>query len=148
MTRPIQSDGRLHGVVVGCRGHDGRWLMIRRSRAVAAPLRVCFPGGAVEVGESLRDAAVRELREELALDIQPIRRVWRHDFDDQPLTLWGWLAEMDGRTPRPDPDEVDEVLWLTDRQLDEHPDVLPYTDLFHAALLDAEAGRRNFCPTD
>jgi len=142
MERPIQPDGRLHGVVVGCRGHDGRWLMIRRSRSVAAPLRVCFPGGAVEVAEPLRGAAVRELREELAIDIEPITCVWRHEFDDQRLTLWGWLAEMDGQTPRLDPAEVEEVLWLTDHQIGEHPDVLPYTDLFHAALLDAEAERR------
>ena len=70
MTEPIQ-DGSIEaytqGIVVACRRPDGRWLFIRRSATVRRPLRVCFPGGWIEAGESqgLRPFVIREMREEL-----------------------------------------------------------------------------------
>jgi len=50
---------------------DGRVLIVRRARKPALSLYT-LPGGAVEVGESLVDAVVREVREETALDIEPV----------------------------------------------------------------------------
>lgn len=146
--RPIQPDGRLHGVVVACRRGDDRWLLIRRSATVAAPLRVCFPGGAVELGEPQPDAVRREMKEELGLDVTATACVWRWDAPDQPLTLWGWLAQpcVRGHEPgasatggadwglSPNPAEVSEVLWLTLDEAAAHPDGLPSTASLVAAL--------------
>jgi len=137
--RPIQPDGRLHGVVIACRRPDGRWLCIRRSAHVAAPLKICFPGGAIEIGESQPSAVVREMKEEIGLDVKPIANVWRWDQPriDQPegtLTLWGWTAEMLSTELNPDPNEVAEVLWLTGREVAEHPDALPSNRNFVAAV--------------
>ncbi|WP_158920368.1 NUDIX hydrolase [Streptomyces sp. NBRC 109706] len=56
-------------VTVGMLIHDaaGRLLIVRAARSG----RWQLPGGLVETGESPRQAARREVREELGLDIQP-----------------------------------------------------------------------------
>jgi (d)CTP diphosphatase len=135
MTRIIQPDGRLHGVIVACQRHDGRWLLIRRSATVPGPLRVCFPGGGIDAGESQEEALVREMREELAADVVPVRCVWHYRASERALTLWGWLAELRSSALTPNPAEVHEILWLTAPEAVAHPDVLPRTDAFLAALL-------------
>jgi ADP-ribose pyrophosphatase YjhB (NUDIX family) len=50
---------------------DGRVLIVRRARKPALN-HYSLPGGAVEVGESLIDAVVREVREETQIDIEPV----------------------------------------------------------------------------
>ena len=50
---------------------DGKVLVVRRARSPALKLYT-FPGGAVELGESVTDAVVREVREETSLSIEPI----------------------------------------------------------------------------
>jgi ADP-ribose pyrophosphatase YjhB (NUDIX family) len=50
---------------------DGRVLIVRRARKPALNL-YSLPGGAVEVGESLIEAVVREVREETQIDIEPV----------------------------------------------------------------------------
>jgi 8-oxo-dGTP diphosphatase len=124
MARYIQKDGRVHGVVVACTRPDGKWLCIRRSATVPAPLKVCFPGGAIDAGETIADAAVREMREELGITVRPRQCVWRWESPASPLTLWGWTADWDPQTIRPDPCEVAEVLWLTAAEAAGHPDAM------------------------
>jgi len=51
--------------------HGGKVLIVRRARKPALNLYT-LPGGAVEVGEHLADAVVREVREETSLDIEPL----------------------------------------------------------------------------
>jgi ADP-ribose pyrophosphatase YjhB (NUDIX family) len=50
--------------------HEGRVLLIRRGKE---PLRGRWvvPGGTVEPGETLRDALIREVREETGLTVEP-----------------------------------------------------------------------------
>jgi 8-oxo-dGTP diphosphatase len=50
---------------------DGEFLAVRRARA---PMQGLFtlPGGGVETGESLAEAAVREVREETGLTIETV----------------------------------------------------------------------------
>jgi 8-oxo-dGTP diphosphatase len=49
---------------------DGRVLLVRRARPPAMGL-FTLPGGAVEAGETLAEAVVREVREETGLVVQP-----------------------------------------------------------------------------
>lgn len=49
---------------------DGKVLVVRRARKPAINLYT-LPGGVVEPGERLKEAAVREVREETALAIEP-----------------------------------------------------------------------------
>ena len=136
MARPRQSDGRVHGVVVACRRDDGKWLCIRRSDFVAAPLKVCFPGGAIENGESQKSAAIREMHEELGITVKPLRQVWHWKSPTTELTLWGWLADWEKTEIKPDRFEVAEVLWLTAEEVAEHPDAMPTNRSFVQALMD------------
>jgi 8-oxo-dGTP diphosphatase len=50
---------------------DGKVLIVRRGRAPANGLYT-LPGGGVELGETLEEAVVREVREETALDVEPV----------------------------------------------------------------------------
>jgi 8-oxo-dGTP diphosphatase len=50
---------------------DGRVLLVRRARPPAAGLYT-LPGGGVELGETLKDAVIREVREETGLQIEPL----------------------------------------------------------------------------
>jgi 8-oxo-dGTP diphosphatase len=50
---------------------DRKVLIVRRARSPAAGLYT-LPGGGVELGETLRDAVVREVREETALVVEPV----------------------------------------------------------------------------
>lgn len=53
---------------------NGRVLIVRRAHPPAAGLYT-LPGGVVELGETLAEAAVREVREETGLDIEPLALV-------------------------------------------------------------------------
>lgn len=54
--------------------HEGRVLLIRRGKP---PLqgRWVVPGGTVELGETLEEAVIRELREETGLEVRPLELV-------------------------------------------------------------------------
>ena len=49
---------------------DGKVLIVRRARPPAHGLYT-LPGGGVELGETLEDAVIREVREETALEVAP-----------------------------------------------------------------------------
>jgi 8-oxo-dGTP diphosphatase len=50
---------------------DGKVLVVRRARKPALNLYT-LPGGAVETGETLAEAVMREVREETQVDIEPV----------------------------------------------------------------------------
>jgi 8-oxo-dGTP diphosphatase len=107
------------------------------------PGKVCFPGGAMESGETQEGACIREAREELGLAIRPLQLVWRHEFADRPITLFGWRAEAEESAIVPDPREVEEILWLTPAEGSSHPDGLPTNQDFIRALeSDSQIDRR------
>jgi (d)CTP diphosphatase len=111
--------------VVGVILRADRLLIIRRSLTVTAPGKLCLPGGGIERGESEPQALVREMQEELAIDVAPIRLCWRS------VTPWGtnlawWLARLDHTAePVANPDEVAEVHWLSREEIRVTKGILP-----------------------
>ncbi len=129
---PVDNFGRKRGVV-GVIFREQRLLIIRRSMTVTAPGKLCLPGGTIEEGESESETLVREMQEELAIDVEPVRLCWRS------VTPWGttlawWLARLDHQiTPVPFPDEVSEYFWMTTAELRTTKGVLPSLPAFVAA---------------
>lgn len=115
------------GVIVFIRHNDGqRWLMVRRAASLdRAPLKVGFPGGEIEPGEYETEAAIREAREEIGVDIEVTERVWDHTTPNGSWKLCGYLATITAGEPTPNPDEVQELLWVTSDEGASHPEALP-----------------------
>jgi 8-oxo-dGTP diphosphatase len=67
-------------VVAAILERDGRVLACRRRPDHAHPLKWEFPGGKVEPGESVADAVVRELREELGIEARGCEEMARYRF--------------------------------------------------------------------
>jgi 8-oxo-dGTP pyrophosphatase MutT (NUDIX family) len=117
---------------------QGRLLVIRRSRLVVAPLRYCFPGGAIEPGESEQEALVREIREELNVEILPQRRLWQSVTPWRVDLAW-WLGQLPaGAEPVPAPAEVESVHWYTPAEMAALDGLLESNQAFLEALSAGE----------
>lgn len=113
------------GVIIACRRQDGRWLMVRRAKTLArAPGRIGFPGGEIEAGETQQEAAIREAREEVGIDVRPIKCVWEYDWPNSPWYLYAWLCDWVGGEVIANETEIAEVLWMTREEGGGHPDAL------------------------
>ena len=74
-----------------------------------------WPKGKLDPGETLPECAVRELREEVRLELRPGIPLCVTAYEvpgkrgvRQSKEVWYWAAEVDGQRALPDGDEVDE----------------------------------------
>ncbi len=96
---------------------DGRYLAARRTKPDWAAGRWEFPGGKVEPGETEEQALVREIREELGVDIEVKRRIpgeWPLHDD---LVLHLYAATLIAGEPAP-LEQHDEIRWVTPSEFD------------------------------
>ncbi|MEO8759223.1 MAG: NUDIX domain-containing protein [Devosia sp.] len=89
-------------------------LLIQRQRAPSEGLWT-LPGGRLEPGETAEQCAVREIKEELALDVFALRRVTALRHKQFQLQVFGTQAFEGEITP--DPAEVRAWLWVKPEQL-------------------------------
>ena len=126
------SNGRQAAVAVISQAD--RLLTITRSQTVRAPGQVCFPGGGIESGESIADALVREMREELNISVMPLDAVWQ-SIGASGVELNWWRTEIvSGETIRPNPEEVHSYQWLTIDEISRLPNLLASNYEFFEAL--------------
>jgi ADP-ribose pyrophosphatase YjhB (NUDIX family) len=103
---------------------DGKVLIVRRARPPAKDVYT-LPGGVVEAGETLHEAVIREVREELALTIEPLklaghREAIKRNADgrvERHFVIMCFAARLVSGTPTPSDDEVAEVLWCRPAEL-------------------------------
>jgi 8-oxo-dGTP diphosphatase len=116
----ISENSRDVRVVVGAALLDvgrGRLLAARRSAPPALAGRWELPGGKVEPGEAPPDALVRELREELGIEVEPVERIPGEWPLGSGLVLHVWTARLAAGVPRPLEDH-DALRWLTPAEVD------------------------------
>lgn len=128
MTSPFDRtpDNPIRGVL-GIIRDAGRLLMIQRSKFVRVPLAWCFPGGTIEPGESQEIALVREMQEELSLDVAPGKRLMTQTKHEGRLILYCWSATILSGNPTANPKEIADFRWLTSAEIRAMPGVLPGT---------------------
>jgi 8-oxo-dGTP diphosphatase len=94
--------------------HQGRLLAARRSAPPELAGRWELPGGKVEPGETAEQALVRELREELGVEAEPLERIpgqWPLRAD---LVLRVWTARLAEGSAQPHPlQDHDTLCWLS-----------------------------------
>lgn len=108
------------GVHVLCE-RDGRVLLMRRAGTGFFDGQFSLPGGHVEAGESLRQAAQRELREETGLEVdsgalQPVGVVHRRS-DTSRIDFFLRAARFRGEARILEPDKCDRLEWHDVHQL-------------------------------
>jgi len=109
---------RPHVGVLAVTRRDGRLLLVQRSKP-PRPGVWGFPGGAQELGETLFEAARRELKEETGLDAKPLEILTVLDFinrDGEGRVSYHWalvavLLEWEAGDAAP-LDEAFAVEWL------------------------------------
>ena len=112
---------------------DESFLVIKRAENIRAPGKICFPGGGIEPGESEHVALVREIKEEIGIDIDPLVNVYNS------VTPWGvhvswYTAKMLTHEILVDPQEVQWCRWLSEAEVRQHPDLLESNRQFFDAL--------------
>ncbi len=130
--------------VVVAPGESGGWqvLLVRRKKP---PFQGhwALPGGFVEPGERLEEAARRELWEETGLE--PLHMEQLHTFGDPGRDPRGWvisvvyLAILDGRRPLRAGDDAASAAWFD-------LDALPPLAFDHADILDYAVRRLDESP--
>ena len=98
---------------------DGRFLWIKRGPDVPRPGYWMPPSGSIEPGESAAEAVVREMAEELDIEVRPIREVWQCPTEDAGYTLEWWLTEIVSGEAKAANAEVADLRWVTRDEIGE-----------------------------
>lgn len=93
---------------------QGEYLCCKRGDWKSAPNKWEFPGGKPESGESLEAALVREIREELGVDVRVVRQFDRSQTGD--IDLVCFVAELTAEAPTSSTDHS-EIRWVRESEL-------------------------------
>ena len=110
-------------------------LLVRRGNEPAKG-KWGLPGGVIELGETVEEAVVREVKEETGIDVRPIRLITALDSivrDDEGrirfhYVIFEYLCEATGGALNASSD-VQDARWFTFNSIDAI-DILPWTRRF------------------
>jgi NAD+ diphosphatase len=103
-------------------------VLVRKGTTILLEHNVRFSGnrhsliaGFVEIGETLEEAAVREIREEAGIEVKNLRYVRSQPWPFPDSLMVGFLANWADGEARPDGVEIDHLGWYTADDLPEMP---------------------------
>lgn len=107
------------GVGVGAviKNSDGKILLMKRGAlSKSEPNTWCIPGGAVEFGEKMESAVIREIKEELNIDIEILKQYGCADYimlsENQHWVSGIFLCKIvEGEPKIMEPGKCDEIGW-------------------------------------
>lgn len=106
-------------VSAGILRREGRILICRRPAGAAFAGKWEFPGGKLKEGESPEGALVRELAEELDIDVQPESLRWletvRHSYPGGPCVELHFFRVLDFRK-EPSNRSFERIAWVSPRE--------------------------------
>lgn len=92
----------------------GSYLCCKRGSWKSSPNKWEFPGGKPEQGESLEDAIVREIKEELNADIRVVRQFDRSVTGE--IDLVSFVCDLVSDSPKFSTDHS-EIAWVPEGEL-------------------------------
>jgi 8-oxo-dGTP diphosphatase len=90
-----------------------RLLAIRRGPDAPYAGYWSVPSGRIEPGETQADAVVREVAEEVGLEVTALAKVWECRSDDGAYQLHWWTARAHAFELTLDAREISEARWIT-----------------------------------
>lgn len=130
----------LHVAAAVVRDGNGRILITQRAKHAHQGGLWEFPGGKLEAGETPQQALVRELREEVGIEVktaQPLIKV-RHDYGDRRVLLDVWsVDDFDGEAWGC---EGQALQWIAPQQLSDFAFPAANLPIIKAALLPSYYG--------
>ncbi len=98
--------------------HNGKVLLIRNSYGIKF---WTLPGGGVKKGETLEEAAIRETKEEVGIELSPkdlkLRGSVRYFADYRRTTVWVFKAEVKNPGIYLGGVEIDEAKWFAPKAI-------------------------------
>jgi (d)CTP diphosphatase len=119
----VSSDKPVVGII-GIMQQGERLLVIQRAHTVKAPLSWCFPGGHIEDGETEPEALIREMQEELGIDVEPGKYLMTQTKHHGRLVLHCWSAKIVKGEVTANPREIADYAWMTPAEIREKPGVI------------------------
>lgn len=121
---------KLHIVAVTAviRNKDGKFLVVKRHpREITFPNKWSFPGGKVEGNDSIEQALVREVKEEIGLKMKPGKILLKDACftrpDGQTVKVLAYLVEVEEGEVKFDANDFTEYRWVTTEELEKLPHV-------------------------
>ncbi|MFQ5933263.1 MAG: NUDIX domain-containing protein [Dehalococcoidia bacterium] len=107
---------------------DGKMVLVQRGTEPSYGKWV-FPGGFVDRGETLEQAAIREAKEEVGVDVSIDGLVGAYSYEGSPVIIIVYAATITGGELRPLDEVLDLRLFLRDE--------IPWHDLAFPSTRDA-----------
>ena len=92
-------------------------LAVQRADTMSNPLKWEFPGGKIENNENHTEALIREIQEELSMQIEPLEQLItvEHDYPDFQLVMHAYLSKIIYGGPKLN--EHLDLKWLSEDEL-------------------------------
>ncbi len=103
-------------------------VLVYRENSILLGHNVRFPrnrhsliAGFVEIGETLEETAIREIREEAGIEVKKLHYVLSQPWPFPDSLMIGFIAEWASGEARPDRNEIDHIAWYGADDLPELP---------------------------